>query len=55
MDLTRQLFFADDRPVERLDTFLSECLPDISRSQLKKLIDAGQITLDGAPAKASNK
>ncbi|MEE4252943.1 MAG: RluA family pseudouridine synthase [Desulfuromusa sp.] len=55
MDLTRQLFFAEDRPVERLDTFLAECLPDVSRSQLKKLIDAGQITLNGAPAKASNK
>ena len=55
MDLTRQLFFADDRPVERLDTFLSACLPDVSRSQLKKLIEAGQVTLNGAPAKASNK
>lgn len=41
--------------MERLDTFLSECLPEISRSQLKKLIDRGQITLNGAPTKASSK
>ncbi len=55
MNLTRQLLFPDDRPVERLDTFVSECLPDISRSQLKKLIDSGQITLNHAQTKASNK
>lgn len=55
MSSTRQLLFPDDRPVERLDTFVSECLPDISRSQLKKLIDCGQITLNHAPTKASIK
>lgn len=55
MNSTRQLLFPDDRPVERLDTFVSECLPDISRSQLKKLIDCGQITLNHAPTKASSK
>lgn len=55
MDLTRQLLFPEDRPTERLDTFIVECLPDLSRSQLKKLIDNGQVTLNGAPTKASSK
>ena len=55
MDSTQELFFPEDRPVERLDTFLSECLPDISRSQLKKLIDSGQITLNGTSTKASSR
>ncbi|MEA3363364.1 MAG: RluA family pseudouridine synthase [Thermodesulfobacteriota bacterium] len=55
MTSTRQLLFPDDRPAERLDTFVAECLPDVSRSQLKKLINSGQITLDGAITKASNK
>ena len=55
MNSTRQLLFPDDRPAERLDTFIAECLPDISRSQLKKLIDRGQITLNGVTTKASSK
>ncbi len=55
MNSTRQLLFPDDRPAERLDTFIAECLPDISRSQLKKLIDSGQITLNGVTTKASSK
>ncbi len=55
MRATRQLFFPEDRPAERLDTFLTECLPEISRSQLKKLIDKRQITINGATTKASLK
>lgn len=31
----------------RIDKFLSERLPDISRSQVKRLIDSGYVTLDG--------
>lgn len=52
---SRELTFPDERPAERLDTFLSECLPDISRSQLKKLIDGGLITVEDSPVKASLK
>ncbi|MCK5913665.1 MAG: RluA family pseudouridine synthase [Desulfuromusa sp.] len=55
MNSSQQLFFPEDRPTERLDTYIVECLPDISRSQLKKLIDNGQVTLDGTPTKASYK
>lgn len=55
MNSTQQLLFPEDRPTERLDTYIVECLPDISRSQLKKLIDNGQVTLNGAATKASYK
>ena len=55
MNLPRQLLFPEDRPTVRLDTFIVECLPDTSRTQLKKLIDNGQITLNGAQTKASYK
>ncbi|MCK4502478.1 MAG: RluA family pseudouridine synthase [Desulfuromonadales bacterium] len=52
---TRQLLFPDDRSSMRLDAFVAESLPDISRSQLKKMIDKGHITLNGATTKASSK
>ncbi len=55
MNLTRKIIFPDEHPAERLDSFLSEYLPDISRSQLKRLIDNGRVTLNGNPAKASQK
>ncbi|MDX2479404.1 MAG: RluA family pseudouridine synthase [Desulfuromusa sp.] len=55
MDSIRQLFFPEDRPAERLDTFVSEHLSDISRSQLKKLIDSGLIKVNGVATKASSK
>lgn len=55
MQLTQQLMFPDDRSAMRLDAFIAESLPDISRSQLKKLIDNGKITLNGSIVKASCK
>ncbi|MDY6873785.1 MAG: RluA family pseudouridine synthase [Chloroflexota bacterium] len=33
----------------RADKFLADCLPDISRSQIKGLIEAGNVTLDEQP------
>jgi 23S rRNA pseudouridine1911/1915/1917 synthase len=33
----------------RVDKFLADCLPDISRSQIKGLIESGNVTLDEAP------
>ena len=50
-----QLHFPDDRAAMRLDAFIAESLPAVSRSQLKKLIDNGAITLDGSTTKASTK
>ena len=40
--------FEIDSEVEvRVDKFLAEQLPDISRSQIKRLIESGHVTLDG--------
>ena len=36
----------------RLDRFLDDSLPDLTRSQIKRLIDEGAVTLDGARSKA---
>ncbi len=55
MTRSRQLLFPCDHPAQRLDAFLAEALPDISRAQLKKLIDNQQVICDGAPTKASFK
>ncbi|MBN2644976.1 MAG: RluA family pseudouridine synthase [Desulfuromonadaceae bacterium] len=40
------------QPQERLDRFLACALPDLSRSQLKRLIDDGDVLVNGQPAKA---
>lgn len=55
MSQTRNFLFPDELPAERLDSFLSKSLPDVSRSQLKKLIDGGRVTVEDAPVKASLK
>ena len=39
----------------RLDRFLDNNLPELSRSQIKRLIDEGAVTLDGARSKAGTK
>ncbi len=55
MEPAKQFIFPLERAAERLDCFLAECLPELSRSQLKKLITTGQVRLDGVPAKAGLK
>lgn len=40
---------------QRLDAFLAEAAPGLSRSRLKKLIEEGQVTVEGKPAKPSRK
>ena len=35
---------------QRLDRFLADCLPEMSRSYLQKLVREGQILLEGEPA-----
>lgn len=39
----------------RLDRFLAEALPELTRSQIKRLIDQGAVSLDGAAVKAGQK
>lgn len=40
---------------ERLDTYLSKKIPEISRSQIKKIIDNGNVLLNNRSAKAGRK
>jgi 23S rRNA pseudouridine1911/1915/1917 synthase len=40
-----------DRNAGRLDKFVSEACPDISRTQIQKLIEAGHITVNGETVK----
>ena len=39
----------------RLDAYLAQAMPDISRARVQLLIDAGQVTVDGATPKAKQK
>lgn len=40
---------------ERLDRALARVFPQLSRARIQALIEAGQVTVDGAPARASAK
>jgi 23S rRNA pseudouridine1911/1915/1917 synthase len=42
-----------DRPGERLDVFLSRAVAGLSRSQARRLIDDGLVTVDGTPERPS--
>lgn len=55
MEEIRQLTFERGRPPERLDRFLAEGCPDLTRSQLKRLIEEGRVLLGGTPVKAGAK
>ncbi len=39
----------------RLDKFLADRMPELSRSAVQRLIDAGQVTVNGDPTKPSHK
>ena len=53
--IQQQLHYPEDRTVVRLDSFLVESFPELSRSQVQKLISSEHVLLDGTPAKASCK
>jgi 23S rRNA pseudouridine1911/1915/1917 synthase len=55
MEQVQRFTFDRSRLPERLDCFLAEALPELSRSQLKRLIDEGMVTLNAAAAKAGTK
>lgn len=40
-----------DQPGERLDVFVARRMPTLTRSRVKKLIDAGHVLVDGAPGR----
>lgn len=55
MSVHRELTFPEEGTPERLDAFLTTAFPEFSRSQLKKLIADGRVTLAGHPVKSSYK
>jgi len=55
MTEVQRFTFDRSRRPERLDRFLAEALPDLTRSQLKRLIDEGRVTLNDAAAKAGTR
>jgi 23S rRNA pseudouridine1911/1915/1917 synthase len=55
MEETRRFTFETGRPPERLDRFLADCIPDLTRSQLKRLIEDGRVLLDDVAAKAGGR
>ena len=48
------ILFADT-PNERLDAFLARCAENLSRSAAQKLIEEGQVSLNGRPGKKNDK
>lgn len=55
MQRQRAIDFPSGRIPERLDRFLAEALPELTRSQLKRLIEEGQVLVNGVQVKAGLK
>ncbi|PLX73290.1 MAG: RluA family pseudouridine synthase [Desulfuromonas sp.] len=53
-EVQRFTYQREQRP-QRLDQFLAESLPELSRSQIKKLIEDGQVSCDDTKLKAGSK
>ena len=51
--MRRSTDFEVDVGGERLDRFLADRRPELSRSQIQRLITEGHVTVDGLPARAS--
>jgi 23S rRNA pseudouridine1911/1915/1917 synthase len=55
-DTSIRTFIADPAAANlRLDQYLAQALPDISRARVQLLIEAGQVRVDGNPAKPKQK
>ena len=52
--MTEPLRFLVDRPAPRLDRFLAEVHPAVSRSRWKQLIEDGRVTIAGTAARKTN-
>lgn len=53
--MSLQFIIEDEQADERIDKFLSEALPDLSRSYIQKLIKDGQVTINQKIIKANYK
>ena len=51
--MTRELGVPERSADDRLDRFLAEAFDDMSRSVIKRLIESGDVTVDGRVAKPS--
>lgn len=51
----RRIELRIDASKVRLDKFLAEQVPELSRSEIQRLIASGRVTVDGEPAKPSHK
>lgn len=50
-----ELIYPYDEAPERLDVFIVRQEPELTRSAVQRLMEAGKVTVDGAPAKSSLK
>ena len=50
-----QLTLTADRAGERLDAFLARTVPGLTRSAAQKLLEAGAVTVNGAPGRKNDK
>lgn len=55
MNAPRELTVPAEAAGERLDRVLAQLLPDMTRSAVQRLIKDGQVLVDGAPARASDR
>jgi 23S rRNA pseudouridine1911/1915/1917 synthase len=55
MPETRCLHVTADQIAQRLDRFLDASLPELTRSQIKRLIEEGRVTLNGESCKAGSR
>jgi 23S rRNA pseudouridine1911/1915/1917 synthase len=53
MSTAQPLYLQVDRPAARLDQWLAQAIPQLSRSQLQKLIRQGQVLVAGQPVRPS--
>ena len=53
--MSRTFTLVADADAGRLDRFVADRLPELSRSRLHRLISQGMVTLDGAPAKPASR
>jgi 23S rRNA pseudouridine1911/1915/1917 synthase len=51
---TLEILIPEGKEKQRLDVFLANQLPSVTRSKLKKLIDGDRVTVDGQPTKANH-
>ncbi|MBN1542881.1 RluA family pseudouridine synthase [candidate division KSB1 bacterium] len=51
---TIELYINEGKAKERLDKFLTQQLPSVTRSKIQKLIEAGEVTVDGEAVKSNH-